>query len=310
MPLAFSLVRLLAPEGAPARAVLSDAQGRFRFAEVPAGEYRLQIERIGYQQVLSPVLRVRAGEVLFHELRSGFEAIQVEGLVARAGGSCLNGEQLSEDPELEALWKETQKGIEIRRAFELQYRFARELRQNVHAKLRLLKDRREISADTLLSEPDSALVREQRRQARRRTEGYGKKGSLALALPDERDLFEESFLDRYCLQTAIEETGGALGLQFRPIGSRLDRIEIRGTVWTDADNYLIRRLEIDWIEGDHRIAHGTVDYSDVPVEGSAFRLPVRGHVAGRPSGPMAAVLTGATADLTISYWNMERVRTP
>src|SRR5215216_6462395 len=57
----FALVRLIPTDTTfRSREAITDAQGRFQFAAVPVGLYRLQLLRIGYRPALTPVIEVRA----------------------------------------------------------------------------------------------------------------------------------------------------------------------------------------------------------------------------------------------------------
>lgn len=309
-PLPFALVRLVraADPAAPVASVVTDAAGRFRFAAVAAGDYRLQLERIGHGRALSPTLRVQPGETLVHVLRGAVEPVQLAGITVRPEGPCLDAARLAEDPQMNALWNEARKGIETRRAFQQQFRFTRVWRQDVVTRLRLVRDTREVRMDTLVSEPDSAAARTRRRAERLRTEGYGTRGGLVLTLPDEADLLDDAFLQGHCLETPVEEEAGSLAIRFRPVRDRRDAADIRGTLWLDARTFGVRRLDVQWVEGTFPIAWGHVDYGDVEVDRVRLRLPTGGRVEGRPSGVVAAVVTGASAEMTFTYSGFEQVR--
>jgi hypothetical protein len=301
-PLVHSLIRLTAhPAGDTLRTVLTDAQGRFRFNGIPAGSYQLQLELIGHHPVVSPPLQLVAGGTLVHQLRSRFEPIRLTGITVRRGSECLSGSELHQDEELSVLWNEAYKGVEARRAFEMQYQFVQVTTQKIVARYRLLRDGREVRVDTFINQPDSVLVREQRRHARRRAQGYGRPGELLLHLPEDKELLADEFLDEYCLHTNVEQADGALGLRFRPLEARADRIDIRGTIWLDAASFVTRRLDLEWIEVDRVIARGTMVYDDISVGGQGMRMPASGHVSGRPSGRMGLIVTGATADFNFAY---------
>ena len=75
-PMPFSLVRLLRGDTLRTRSqetiqqTITNADGRFRFASVQAGELRLQILRIGFHPMVSPVLRLGSGQDLRYDLLS------------------------------------------------------------------------------------------------------------------------------------------------------------------------------------------------------------------------------------------------
>lgn len=163
----FALVRLL-PVDSQAVVLqqgITSASGRFRFAGVADGDYRLQLLRIGYRPVLSPELQVRAGETLRHDLHGPAQAVRLATVTVRGDDRCLDGATLADDPELAALWTEAREGVEIRRAFELRYRFTRLWQKHYHLRLALRSDRRWTEVDTLVLEPDSVLARERQRRA-------------------------------------------------------------------------------------------------------------------------------------------------
>ncbi|MBA4158658.1 MAG: carboxypeptidase regulatory-like domain-containing protein [Gemmatimonadetes bacterium] len=302
-PLPFALVRLRAPgdEDLGAPGVLTDSGGRYRFLRVEPGAFQLQLELIGYERVHSPVLRVESGATLTHDLTSAFEPIRITGIIVRPEGSCVTADLLHEDEELAGLWNEARKGIEARRAFDLQYRYATILEQDVYVRLRLMRDRLDMRVDTIINQPDSVLVREERRHARQRDHGYGVRGALALTLPNERDLLADEFLQDHCLAAPVVGEDGSIGVVFRPVRPSADRVDIRGTIWLAPVSFQIRRLTLDWVEGERSIARGTIVYEDVPVLGHTLRLPVHGQLDGRMSGPMRAVVLGASAPVRFSY---------
>jgi hypothetical protein len=289
--------------------MLTDAQGRFRFERVPAGEYRLQVERVGHQRVVSPVVRVEAGATLRHDIRAAVQPVQLaEITVGRT--RCLTAGQLGQDSAVASIWNEARKGLETRRAFALQYRFTRVMRQEVALKPRIGKTNRELKEDTIVSEPDSVRVREQRRRASRGTDGYGRQGrtTFSLSLPNETELLDDEFLREHCLEASVNRAEGVVALRFRPLRPRGDRIDIRGTLWMDAETHLIRRLDLDWLDGNRSIAQGSVEYADTPIGGSTLRLPSRGGATGRPGGVIGVAIARMTSDFTYAYRDVQQVR--
>lgn len=308
-PVAFAIVRLLRVDQSLANPWpgLTDDAGRFRFDRLPAGNYRVQLERVGFERALSPTLTVKAGETLTHELRAAGKAVLIEGLTIRGDVRCLDASTLASDKDIAAVWREAKKGMEIRQALQRQFRFSRSIRQDIELRRRLLPDQRGVRMDTVVYEPDSVGVREQRRRASRRAEGWGKPGGLLLTIPDERDLLDEAFLEDHCVETTIDGGEGTIAVHFRPITPRSDRLDISGSITMDADTYVIRRLDLAWLDAGQSMGHGTIGYSDVAVEGGRLRLPTSGRLSARPTGSLSLV-TGADAELTISNWGFQPVR--
>ena len=315
-PIPFALVRLLPAESPAAAApapggalrAASNANGRFHFAGVAPGAYRLQLARIGYRPVLSPVLRVAAGETLRHDVRGATQAVRLDPVMVRGTPTCLTAARLGEEPRLATLWAEAQKGVELRRAFDRQHRYARVLRQDIVVQQRFRKASREVRVDTAVHEPDSVLAREQRLRAARETKGYAS-GNF-IELPDEAELLADAFLRDHCLETEVAEADGALGLRFRRVRPRREGVAIRGTIWVAADTYQMRRLEFEYVdaEDDDPFARSRVDYADVPVGGSTLRLRTTGDGAiRRIRGPMRAAVKRASATFTYTYQDVQPV---
>ena len=304
-PLPFALVRILPVDSAAASpmGVITDANGRFRLAGVPAGDYRLQLDLIGYQRTLSPVLSVRPGTALHHSIVSQMEPVHLDGITVNAGGTCLDGAQLPDDPTLAGIWEEARKGMETRRAFERQYRFTRHLRQQVTYRRRFFGRGQLLEVDTLVNEPDSAIARAQRRQEQIAAEGYVDRGAtgFVIRMPDEKELLDDRFLIDHCLESLVDTAGAAVGVRFRPIQPRRDRADIRGTVWLDAESFLIKLLEVEYVKGDDAIARSSAKYEDIRVGGSTVRLPVAGDASGRPSGLMGVAIPSVDLTFTIDY---------
>lgn len=311
----FALVRLLPAQSpdAPVRQGITNASGRFRFADVPAGEYRLQLARIGFRPVLSPVVRVRAGETVRHDLSGPTQVMQLAAVTVRPDATCLTATQLADDARLAALWGEARKGVEIRRGFKAQYRFMRSLRQDVRMKWNFRRATTRTEVDSMVSEPHSVLARDRRRQALNRDSGYVRKqgpGSFRLRMPDEKELFDDAFLVTHCVETTLAEAEGAHGLRFRPVQTRRDGVDIRGTVWVDAATYQIRRLDVDHLDGTHVLSKTSLDYADVAIGAQALRLPSRGALSFDPSGALSVLLRGGDAKLAYAYWGFAQVRAP
>jgi hypothetical protein len=322
-PIPFALVRLLRADSTPgdgpagARQAIANANGRFALGDVPPGAYRLQLARIGYQPVLSPVLHVAAGQTLRHELRGAARAVELAGVTVRGDGGCLTLARLADDPRLATLWGEARKGIETRLAFERQYQFSRVQRQNGVVKLRLFS-RRVRRADSTRSEPDSVDVRRARRVARFDAEGFGDKLGR-IEFPNEVLLLHEGYMRSQCLEYAeasADSAGraggdapdGTVGLRFRPASLHRNRLEGAGTLWLDRRTFLTRRLDMRWTWNGAEHASGHLHYADVPLAGGVLRLPVRGDATVRPVGVLlTTMLRGGSVVADLDYRNVTPV---
>jgi hypothetical protein len=64
----------------------------------------------------------------------------------------------------------------------------------------------------------------------------------------------------------------------------------------------MRRLELEYLNGDTRISEITIDYADFPVDNGALRLPSSGGYSLRP--PRGLRVTGS---LKYSYWGFREL---
>ncbi|MET0400441.1 MAG: carboxypeptidase-like regulatory domain-containing protein [Longimicrobiaceae bacterium] len=308
-PLPLSLVQLLPGAGSdePLRGMLADARGEFRFEAVPAGRYRLRMDRIGFVSVPSPAFEVRGGETVRRVLAASETPVVLEG-ISVAGNSCYGLDRLDEAPDLAALWREAQKAVETRRRFQEQYRFAYRLRVRGEARLRLLRDKR-IEQDTVvLSDPDSVRARQARRSGR-----YGRqtRTSVSLRIPDELELLADDFLRTHCLEGDAEDGRGGLVLRFRPTGRQGGdgELDIRGALRIDPAGYVVRELEFEYLDGRRPFARGTLRYAEVRTPDGPMRLPAGGTLSGDPGGMMGVVVQGFQGTFTMDgHRGFERVR--
>jgi hypothetical protein len=190
----FALVRLVPinPQVGVGQQGITNARGQFHFLAVPAGEYRLELLRIGYRPVRSPALQVRAGETLTYGLRGSMVALPLPTMMVYGRDACLQGAQLNADALLTNLWEEISNGVATRRAFDQRFSYTYSLRQTSRPSRpswpMVMPSER---TDTVANEPDSVLARDEQRRALQQREGYGN-GSRFI-LPDERELIEDAF---------------------------------------------------------------------------------------------------------------------
>jgi hypothetical protein len=294
-PIPLALVRLLPGAGRDSvlQQGITGTTGRFIFTDVPAGDYRIQLLRIGHPPAVSAVLRVRGGETIRQELRGTAQPVPLPAVAVVADERCLAGDRLPEAPHVATLWEEARKGVELRLAFELHYRFVRERQQVVETRRLLGGVSRSRRADTLRSEPDSVLARHARRLAEHRSAGFvsteAGTGRRLYALPEETELLDPAFLRDHCLEAEVAAGDGAVGLRFRPVGPRTAGVGVRGTLWIEDDTFLTRRLELEYLEGERVVARSGLEYADIDVGGSALRLPARGQLSVEGRGGRVAV---------------------
>jgi hypothetical protein len=305
-PIPFALVRLVPTDtqSIAGRQQITNAQGRFQFISVAVGTYRLQLLRIGYRPVLSPIIDVRTGETIDQQLIGSMVGLPLPRVVVYAEGTCLTADRAAGDPYVATLWEDVRKGVEVRRAFDQRYRYKRALSQSSELVVPSRTPTHRQRTDTIVSEPDSVLVREEHARARRSAEGFGRGNTLGL--PDEKEVLDDTFLRTHCIVPAAIEADGATGIQFRQSSKPNDGFGLQGTIWVDAATRLMRRLELEYLNGDERFGQVIVAYADVAVAGTTLRLPTTGSFSTRllqaPRG------TTATGTIAFSYWGFEEIR--
>lgn len=306
-PVPLSLVQLLSGDGSdvPLRGTLTDARGGFRFDGVPAGRYRLRLDRIGFESVASPPFAVGAGQTVRRAVAASPTPVVLEG-ISVAGNACYGLDRLDDAPDLAALWREAQKAVETRRRFQEQYRFTFDRRVRGVARLRALRDQRLVQDTTIVSDPDSAAARAARRGS------FGRQGrtSFLVRIPDELELLHDDFLRTHCLEGDTDDGRGGLALRFRPVRARGGgELDVRGTIRIDPATYVVRELEFEYLNGRRSSARGTLRYAEVRTPHGTIRLPAGGAITGDPGGLMAAVVQGLEATYTMeAYRGFQRVR--
>lgn len=306
----FALIKLLpvgtGQGGMPVKERITDAAGRFRFVDVPPGDYTLQLLRIGYRPVVSSPLSVVEGQTVRQDMHVESQPVVLATVNVHANPVCLTAAQLPNEARLFALWTEARRSVETRRAFERQFRFTRILRQDVELEWRLRKNSRRVKVDTTINEPDSVLARDKRLQVAGREKGYGE--GMTLIVPNEKELLDDSFLAQHCLDTEVLQANGAFGLRFHPVQNRDSGFDIGGTIWIEENTYALRTLELEHFRDDRRVGQSRIDYAEITIDGSSLRLPVAGVASIRASGPNRTLVSGATAQLAYSYRDFTSVR--
>ena len=307
-PIPLSLVYLLAPGGAdgPLLRTVTDQGGAFRFDGVPAGSYRLRVERMGYTALPSEAFQVQGGETARQVLRTAFTPVEIEGITV-AGNACYTLDRLSQAPDLAALWGEAQKALETRRSFQEQYRYRFDIHVEGLARMRLLRDQRTVKDSTVVSDPDSVRAR----AARAREGGYGKQHgtSVSIRVPSETELLSDGFLRDHCLEG---DPGGAADgrwtLNFRPVHPAEDRMDLRGTLVLDTASFRVRELNYDYVQGNRTMGRATLVFGDVSTPLGVIRLPVSGRLRGDAGGMLGLVLQDFSGTIAFrGYRDFQRV---
>lgn len=311
VPIPYALVILL-PDGlsTAARSVLTDRDGRYRFEQLPPGGYRVRLDRIGFGSDLSPVFHVRAAEEVLYVFQTSPRPVELPEITVQL--ACYTADRLWQDSSLAALWQEAEKALATRRAFDRQYRYTYDIRQEVTAHVRSkgrLVERKDSQTIAFVNHAQTAEDDRERRRARRQT-GFGRqtRRRLALVVPDGSELLAPEFLRNHCLEREGTTDESVHTLRFRPLIPARNRIEIRGVVRLDVRTYQIRSVDIEYMRGHTPFMQARIEYADIGVPGGLLRLPWRGALSGRPTGAMGRSMVKVVGAMTFqNHRNLEQV---
>jgi len=313
-PVQFALVRLVRADSRPLSSDtppqgITDADGRYRFDGVAPGRYRVELLPIGFRPVLSDLVQVAAGQTIQLDLHVPSRPLTLPPVtVTVTADACVPAKTLKAHPQLQTLWQQARDGASVRT--ELMARFRYQVLSH--------EESYELTADgpTLpgtidqpyISDPKWAVRNVARNRQQRLSRGYygPSTGSRdGFYVPNELDVLHEDFLKTHCFVAAPARGVGEVGLRFRPLRTRRNFLDILGTIWLDSATYLVRRLELEYV--DFHESRGTVrlDFADIPVAGGTLRMPVGGAFAMRPSRKNPSKRT--EGKLTTTYAGIEEV---
>ena len=132
-----------------------------------------------------------------------------------------------------------------------------------------------------VSDPGSAVKDAARRRSQRLSRGY--RNGASHYLPDELDVLHEDFLQEHCVLATAQYGTGEVGLRVLPVRMRRNLLDVGGTIWLDSATFLVRRIELEYVDGDDQLGTVRLDFSDVAVAGGTLRMPIGGEIDMRPS---------------------------
>jgi hypothetical protein len=306
-PITFALVRLIPQAGGPGRSTLTREDGGFRFTGVAPGAYRLRLERIGFHTEVSEELTVPPGGTVTHAFRAAPRALVIAGVTGAA--ACYTDGQLERDPELASLWREAQKGMETKRAFDQEYIYSYIMMQRTRRELREPRD--SIARDSARTH----VVNDPRRRARRTGwQGYGRSEGIRLhvRVPDGAEILAPDFLSTHCLESGFIplEIGAdsVWEFTFRPLRPNQQRFELRGAIRVDRRTFQVHSMALEYLRGREPFVYAEILFRDARINDSALRLPVLIKFNGRPVEGAARVVRRVEG--TVEYTDYRYLTTP
>ncbi|MFW6079196.1 MAG: carboxypeptidase-like regulatory domain-containing protein, partial [Gemmatimonadota bacterium] len=110
-PIGGAFVLLETEEGEERARGLTTADGTFRLATARPGAYRLRLERIGFEDLVTEPFRLEAGERISRRLEADVRPVELSTVDVR-GGEPRCGTPADEALELGRVWEEARKALE------------------------------------------------------------------------------------------------------------------------------------------------------------------------------------------------------
>jgi hypothetical protein len=285
-PIGGAAVLVLDTAGVQVGGVFTDASGHFTVQLPTPGRYHLRAERIGYRSVTSPLLELRAGQLLEYALEAPAEGVLLTEIVVRREPRCTVRPE--EGARTARVWEEARKALTAAALVQSQKSIryeARTYERTLDPKdLRVRREQLRRSAGNG-SQPFVSLPAE-----RLRAEGFARitpQGSVYYA-PDAQVLLSDDFLDTHCFRLTAGRDRELIGLAFEPVPGR--RVpEIRGTLWLHRETAELRHLEYGYTNLELEVPTdklgGRVEFARLPGGGwIARRWSIRMPEVGvRPS---------------------------
>lgn len=285
VPISGAAVHLLDDVGESILYRLTGSNGRFVLSASAPGTYTLRVDRIGYESITSPQLRLDEGQVLVYRMEMPARVISLEGIEVTSRKRCTIRPGLEDGAEVARVWEEARKAL----AATAWTQRERAIRFDAWSYTRRLEGpRNRVAEETgrprtgFFTQPYRSLSAEELAE-----QGYVREVDggeyYDFFAPDAEVLLSDLFLDHHCFKLVddrIEE--GLIGLGFEPVRDR--RVpEIEGTLWLDRQNAELRRLDFRYTGLPPRVpgdgAGGSVDFAKLPngiwiVKAWSIRTPI------------------------------------
>jgi hypothetical protein len=276
-PVAFSIVQLRRTADTtslPLTAVLSDSLGDWSIGPLIPGAYYVQARRLGLDQPQS--IRVEVGEGRTSPVLITLRTQPMTIAPMKVVGGCLNNETIGQIPALASLWSEARKVVTARWALYESYEFE----THSHSVQETVRDGKRIVTDTTLVN-DPVQMRSRNSQWTLTEPGGlmrdGKRITLHVSSPEERNYLDPTFLVRYCFEGGVDvDSAGFLTVSYRPVAAPTPKeTRLRGTITFDTTTFAVRSIEHVFTLDGHRVGRSSVSYGAVANEALPFAMPVR-----------------------------------
>ncbi|MDQ6829864.1 MAG: carboxypeptidase-like regulatory domain-containing protein [Gemmatimonadota bacterium] len=274
---------LVGVDGSP-RSSLTDERGRFAIAASGAGQYVLEVKRIGVKRVSTPLTQFAAGET--REFTIGVAAVialQTEVIITEQSRCALRAEDGS---RAAAIWDDVRAALVATELSVAERRFSATFRDYTRdldpASGRVLleqrTERRGVTTNPYVSAPPSELSEK----------GYivSEAGNVRrYRAPDASVLISDAFVRDHCfrLTDGLALAPGTIGLAFKPTPARR-KSDVTGTLWLDRATHELQFLDFDYVNepeprSEDATPGGQVSFKRLPsgawiVERWRIRVPI------------------------------------
>lgn len=270
MPVFGALTYLVGASGATVKSGLTDERGRALFVGIPAGSYRVRVEMIGMATAESELFDVAEGTSVSQDIRLESSAIQLEGISVEAeGGSRCSIRPTGEGLAIADVWDEARKALSAAAFTDAQgaYRYETVTYRRQLDRDRTILDEERNRREGYMLTPFESLPAEDLV-----TNGFVQADGIdhMYFAPDASVLLSDVFLDTHCFRLArgSDDAEGLIGLAFEPTGENRRVVDIRGTMWIDAET-----AELRWLEYTYEYLDPDITSSDIGGRVDFQRMP-------------------------------------
>lgn len=281
-PVVAALVQRLAPRtDSIIASVVTNGQGRFGFARITPGQYRIRILRIGFKPWTSEPLAFEDGAAREELFAIPAVPVVLSEITVEAKSPCRGSP--TEDRRMALLWDEARTALGLLGAGngEAMLEFRSILTKRMVDPGNHLVSENSLSAFgrgawPVASQPPESLARLGFVQPRDFISGPVYFG------PDVAVYFSDAFLRTHCFRLVPAAMPDLVGLGFEPVKGR-KVADIEGVLWLDRERNLLRRLEYRytalWSWVPKGSAGGQLDFALLPtgqpvLTGWTIRAPV------------------------------------
>jgi hypothetical protein len=267
-PIPWTLVRLLNESDQQVASSVTSSTGTFALNAPADGAYRLKAERIGFEATVSDTLQLAEGTPRSYRLTADEAPIQLPALAVESDRSC--GLDPRQGSDLVAVWTEVKKALELQlETFESglylfrgeQWGYATDgVGRPINPSLAAEQTREVLfSSSSGFYAVDPELLEQV---------GFRQElpsGNRQYYGPDARTLLSDPFQSSHCYR--VKRSGRRIGLSFEPRELAGERVDIRGTLWLDAETGELQTIEYDYVSDQvhpSRLDGGYLEFERLP----------------------------------------------